>query len=321
MENYISTADMLLQMQGKQGWVKNDTDLGFVLIPPPNIATGQSIVLGDPNTCCLLDTDIALTAPLLERYYYKQKCIQVSLVDGIDMEFYQDKSDTYRPSEGLFCMIANIPQVWFHRHQVGSKQKVLSVVITEQFFIEQSISFSQDDWDRIDNLISGKIFNPKIELILKDLKTSKFNKAVFNIMLRAKALEILALLLDYTSQKEEIAPTVVLSKRSKDAAKQAILILNENYINPPIVTSLAVALEVDASTLQKAFKQLTRQTVYDYIVALRMNKALSLFEDTSLSIENIAKAVGYQSKVNFYKAFEKTYNCKPNELRKQILNG
>ena len=52
-----------------------------------------------------------------------------------------------------------------------------------------------------------------------------------------------------------------------------------------------------------------------------MENALSLFENKSLTIEGVAKAVGYQSKANFYRAFEKAYGFKPNELRKQILNG
>lgn len=321
MESYTNTADMLIQMETKQKWTREDIIGGYILTPPPNMAKGRSIILGRAESCCFFDTDITLTSPLIERYYYKQKCIQVSLVDGIDMEFYQNKADTYKASEGLFCMISNIPQAWFQRLDEGARQKVLSVVITEQFFKEQNIAFSQDDWDRIDNIIAGKISIPKIELILKDIKKLSMSKLSFNIMFQSKIMEILALLLEYAFQKEKNTTPITLTRRSREAAKQAMLILNDNYINPPVVSSLSFALEVDVCTLQKAFKQLTRQTVYDYIVTLRMNKALSLFEDKSLSIEKIAKMVGYQSKANFYKAFENAYSCKPNELRKQILNG
>lgn len=320
MESYTSTADMLCQMQTRQNWVKQDTDYGYILTPPPHMAEGQAIVWGNPESCCFFNTDIVLRTALLERYYYKQKCIQVTLVEDINLEYYQSKAEIYEPNTGIFCAVNNIPQPWFQRLPAGARQKAISVVMTERFFTEQNIILPSNGWDRIATEVSGKIFVSKIEIILREMKNIQIAKDAFDLMLRAKATEILALLLDYTFEKER-HDNSSLSKKSREAAKRALQILSDNYINPPVINVLADSLGVDVSTLQKAFKQIAGKTVYEYIVALRMEKALSLFENKSLTIEDIAKIVGYQSKANFYKAFQKAYNCKPNEFRKQILTG
>ena len=320
MESYTSTADMLFQMQTKQNWTRQNTDYGYILIPPPHMAEGQAVIWGNPESYCFFNTDILLRAALLERYYYKQKWIQVTLVEDINLEYYQSKAEIYEPNAGLFCAINNIPQPWFQRLPAGAKQRAVSVVMTEQFFAEQNIVLPPNGWDRIATEIRGKIFIPKIELILRDMKNIQINKDAFDSMLRAKMMEIFALLLDYSFEKEK-SDSSAISKKSRETAKRALLILNDNYVHPPVINVLADSLGVDVATLQKAFKQITGQTVYEYIVALRMENALSLFENKSLTIEGVAKAVGYQSKANFYRAFEKAYGFKPNELRKQILNG
>lgn len=319
MESYTSTADMLSQMQTRQNWVRQNTDYGYILTPPPHMAKGQSVIWGNPESCCFFNTDIVLRTALLERYYYKQKCIQVTLVEDIDLEYYQRKAEIYEPNTGIFCSVNHIPQPWFQRLPAGARQKAISVVMTEQFFTEQNIVLPSNGWDRIAE-IRGKIIVPKIEIILREMKNIQINKNAFNLMLCAKATEILALLLDYTFEKER-HDNSSLSKKSREIAKRALHILNDHYINPPVINVLADSLGVNVSTLQNAFKHIAGKTVYEYIVALRMEKALSLFENKSLTIEDIAKTVGYQSKANFYRAFQKTFSCKPNELRKQILNG
>ncbi|MDO4754064.1 MAG: AraC family transcriptional regulator [Bacillota bacterium] len=319
MENYTSTADMLFQMQTRQNWKRENTDYGYILTPPPHLAQGRCIVWGNPESCCFFNTDIVLRTALLERYYYKQKCIQVTFVDDVKLEYYQSRTEIHEPKNGLFCAVNNIPQPWFQRFPAGTRQKAVSVIMTQRFFEEQNMVMPTNVWDRIATETRGKIFIPKIELILRDIKHIAINKSAFDIFLRAKTAEIFALLLNHTLEKEgeEVS---VLSAKSREAARRGFEILNENYINPPVIDVLADSLEVDTGTLQKAFKQIAGKTVYEYIVALRMEKALSLLENKSLTVEGIAEAVGYQSKANFYKAFEKAYNCKPGELRKQILN-
>jgi AraC-like DNA-binding protein len=74
-------------------------------------------------------------------------------------------------------------------------------------------------------------------------------------------------------------------------------------------------ISIDKKTLQKAVRRLTGQTIHRYVRSRRMEKALSLVEEGKLRNDEIAAAVGYWSKANFYRAFADTFGCTPGELR------
>lgn len=318
MDYYTSTANMLFQMETKQKWTKQQTDYGYILKASPQIADGQITIWGDANTYCYINSDVVFHVPLIERYHFKQKSIQISFVDNMTLNYYQKKNEMNEASSGLFCFVNNIHRPWFKRFPSNTKQKVCSISITDDFFISHNITLPHDGWDRLAIALNGKIFIPKLAILFEDIKNIKVNRNAFDIVFRGKIMEIIGLLLDYALTKEK-EKTFSISNKSRNIAKKAIYILNQNYIHPPVIGNLAQTLGIDANTLQKAFKQIVGQSVYEYIVSLKMEKALALLEDTSLTIEDISKLVGYQSKISFYKAFKKTYDCKPNELRKQIL--
>jgi transcriptional regulator GlxA family with amidase domain len=52
-----------------------------------------------------------------------------------------------------------------------------------------------------------------------------------------------------------------------------------------------------------------------------MDRALLFLKEKSLHVEKFARMAGYQSKINFYKTFECTYGCKPNEMRRLLFSG
>ena len=51
----------------------------------------------------------------------------------------------------------------------------------------------------------------------------------------------------------------------------------------------------------------------DYLIVLeqRMERAVSMLKNTGLSIEEIAKTIGYSNTSNFYKAFREFYGKSP----------
>lgn len=79
--------------------------------------------------------------------------------------------------------------------------------------------------------------------------------------------------------------------------------------------TLAGALNVSSGYLSKCFKVQVGVTPYQYIDALRMQRACQLLRGTSLRISGILQACGYVDKTNFMRKFKRQYGMTPIEYR------
>ena len=66
----------------------------------------------------------------------------------------------------------------------------------------------------------------------------------------------------------------------------------------------------------KRFKERVGQTMFEYLTALRMQRARNLLRESSLSLYEVASRVGYQSDLAFTKAFKKSIGVTPTSYRK-----
>ncbi len=56
--------------------------------------------------------------------------------------------------------------------------------------------------------------------------------------------------------------------------------------------------------------------MFEYLTALRMQRASELLRDTTLSIYEVASRVGYDSDIAFTKAFKRAMGTTPTRYRK-----
>ena len=73
---------------------------------------------------------------------------------------------------------------------------------------------------------------------------------------------------------------------------------------------------VSYNTIERKFKSYVGKTPQQYITDLRMKKACKYLKDTTLNIETIALALGYQDKFYFSRAFKRYQRITPSEYRK-----
>lgn len=67
--------------------------------------------------------------------------------------------------------------------------------------------------------------------------------------------------------------------------------------------------------LSKIYKAETGEGLGDYIIRMRMERALYLLKHTNKKIYEITTELGYQNPQYFSKMFKKHYNMTPNEFR------
>ncbi len=104
-------------------------------------------------------------------------------------------------------------------------------------------------------------------------------------------------------------------RRRHEVVSAALELIHAGYRHELSVPSLARRLYVSPSQLNRLFRQETGQSVWQYVVQLRLAKARELLLATDLPVKNIASQVGYGSVHHFCRAFRRLFGQRPGEVR------
>lgn len=105
------------------------------------------------------------------------------------------------------------------------------------------------------------------------------------------------------------------SLRRIELAKQFI---NENYMKLIALNDVAEYVELNASYLSNLFKTETGANFSEYLLDVRMNKAMELLKDPKIKVYEIGNMVGYEDAVSFGRAFKKKIRMSPKEYRNTV---
>lgn len=113
---------------------------------------------------------------------------------------------------------------------------------------------------------------------------------------------------------------LISDTRVSGAAKmveQALRQINERYSDPALsVESMCESLHISASYFSSLFKRETGKSFVQYLIDLRLEKAIELLKTTDLRTYEIAEAVGYNEPNYFSYVFKKKYGAPPSQFRK-----
>ena len=82
---------------------------------------------------------------------------------------------------------------------------------------------------------------------------------------------------------------------------------------------LAKEFHLSVSQLNRKFREITGQSPHEYLVSMRMNRAKVLLRESSLSIAEIAGAVGYAYDTSFAAVFRSKVGMSPREYRNMCV--
>ncbi|WP_172254985.1 helix-turn-helix domain-containing protein [Saccharibacillus deserti] len=107
-------------------------------------------------------------------------------------------------------------------------------------------------------------------------------------------------------------------ERATDTLESAKRYIAENLSGDLSLEAVSSSVFISAKYLSRLFKEELGVTYTEYVTARRMETARSLVELGSLTIEQVAAAVGYGTPAYFIKKFKEAYGCTPgNYLREQ----
>ena len=107
---------------------------------------------------------------------------------------------------------------------------------------------------------------------------------------------------------------IMLSGVSKEYTNAAVAYLCENFNKEISVQDIADAVGVSRFYLSRIFKANTGVTLMDYLNKLRFSKAEALLKSTDMSINEIAKAVGFNNISYFNRKFKQMFGMTPSQF-------
>lgn len=152
-----------------------------------------------------------------------------------------------------------------------------------------------------------------IKVIVEEIKNIPLQNMIDLMKIKAKAMEFLIASLQY--KINTFSNECNLIKEEIDIIYKGENILLKNLQNPPSVNDLAKELNITVYKLQKGFKGILGNTVYEHIKRLRMEKSKELLKNTGMPIICIASEVGYENPSKFSSVFKSYMNMTPSEYR------
>lgn len=116
----------------------------------------------------------------------------------------------------------------------------------------------------------------------------------------------------------------ILRSQSKSPGQYISFTLNyieENYTNKILIQDISSRLHISTRYLGKIFSHYMNVSLGNYINIYRINKAVELMEDATLSLTDIAGRIGLKDSQHFSKLFFSVIGMPPSRYRKQFLQS
>ena len=151
--------------------------------------------------------------------------------------------------------------------------------------------------------------------VLKAIDAFQGSKEEAELYYQEKIFEALKLLFDFSTKRETNNEAILITE--KDASNlECIANYIEHHYNFTISNHhLCRIAHMSNTTLKTKFKKYFGVTITDYILKKRIEQAQHLLMNSTLSIREIAKIVGYNRGEYFSKQFYKLTGLLPNEYR------
>lgn len=136
----------------------------------------------------------------------------------------------------------------------------------------------------------------------------------FELLTKAKLLELLGLFWQYSSKSKDIGYNSLASETN---FKKALMYMNENYAKPFTLDELAAYANLSKSQLERVFKSNMGISPVTYLIHMRVSKSINLLINSDANISQIAYEVGFNDFSYYGKCFKKIIGMTPREFRKE----
>ena len=231
----------------------------------------------------------------------------VALLEGSGVLVYADKKFSINPGD-IFALPIGIPYATIPKDNSLFKLAYVSFdgAVCETFLKRANLTYDSPVVSTNNNTLYKKICK-----IYKHLA-----KQTFNDMIKANItlFEIFYYLFELVEENKKII------KASKNPyVLRAEDYIKDNYKINITIEDIANALFINRSYLSHLFSVDNGISIKHYLINYRLKQSLTMLEDLSLSISEIASQLCFPDFVCFYRQFKKAFNFSPSEYRKRLI--
>lgn len=125
-------------------------------------------------------------------------------------------------------------------------------------------------------------------------------------------------ILNVLEDMERAALAMRENRSSSVLARNIRQYIEEHHANPDLsLNLLCEEFGLNGKYISRMFKEEFGEKLIDFMVNVRIQKSKELLTGTSMSVQDIAQAVGYVHDISFIRAFKKVVGQTPGEYRKQ----
>ena len=312
----IHSIEEMLMFYTSVGGIRKESVNGFSYIFPER----QSSVRfwGELHGFSAANADFTYPQDTIVRTQFSQRYIGVGISEQGTVQTYTQKNQILHFREGVNCFVFDSPVPFFMKVPGGQCLRFQGLYFQEAFFTENNIPLYDSFWRDAKNTINGAdLHAPELVSIYRRIEQCRLTGSAFDTWLKGLGFEAAGYLIGLVQHLSSLPP-VYLDDSELQAAERAKKIIRADLKNTLSIPDICKKVGVNKNKLQMVFRLTEGKSVAEYIRTLRMEKALDLLEDNTLSINAVAAAVGYHGISNFYAVFQRTFGDTPAAIQKMI---
>lgn len=158
----------------------------------------------------------------------------------------------------------------------------------------------------------GFAMTPELSRCAADISTCSMENGVSReLYLRAKALEVLAHVVEYSDR--EVHGSVAFTAQEIRRLEEARDVLDQRFEEAWTIPALAREVGLNEKKLKSGFRQFVGNTIRQYLQEIRIEAAASMLRKGQ-SVTEVAYATGFTSLSHFAKVFKERMGLSPREF-------
>jgi AraC family transcriptional activator of pyochelin receptor len=203
---------------------------------------------------------------------------------------------------------------WFAEEQVVRVRFGLKLEALHQF--AESFGLPQELQTLTNGEFSSSFYRqgtitPEMQVTLHQMLQCPYRGAIKQMYLEGKVLELAALQFSQFAEEELFRLDSLLKHDDIERLHHAREILITQLNHPPSILSLARQVGLNDFKLKQGFRQVFGTTVFGYLRDYRLEQAHLLLLEGQLSVQQVARAIGYTHSGYFAKAFKQKFGVSP----------
>lgn len=274
---------------------------------------------GELHSFSAADVDFTFEQDTIVRTQFDERYIGIGFSEQGTVETYSQKKQKLNFGQGSNCFVFDSHGPFFMKICGGQRLKFRGLYFQESFFTKNNIPICDSFWRDAKNTINGAdIHVPELESIYYRIEQCSLTRIAFDTWLKGVGLEAIGYIINIVQQLSLQQPVYLDDNeiRSVEMAKEMI---QKNLKCTPTILDICKSVALNKNKLQAGFRFTEGKSIAEYTRTLRMELALKLLEDETLSMKEVAEKVGYHGISSFYSVFHRTFGETPAAIQKLLI--